>query len=95
MQINLTGHQMEVTPALRSYTEDKFTKLTHHFDHITAIHVVFNIEKLAQVAEATVHVAKGTLHARAEHGDMYIAINDLVDKLDHQLIKHKEKLRAH
>ncbi|STX28032.1 ribosome-associated, sigma 54 modulation protein [Legionella beliardensis] len=95
MQINFTGHQMEVTPALRAYTEDKFAKLMHHFDNITAIHVVFNIEKLAQIAEATIHVAKGTIHASAQHDDMYIAINDLVDKLDQQLIKHKEKLRAH
>ncbi|MGQ3888007.1 ribosome hibernation-promoting factor, HPF/YfiA family [Legionella sp. CNM-1927-20] len=95
MQINFTGHQMDITPALKSYTEGKFSKLTHHFDNITAINVVFNIEKLAQIAEATIHVAKGTFHARAEHDDMYVAINELVEKLDQQLIKHKEKLRTH
>ncbi|WP_419420221.1 ribosome hibernation-promoting factor, HPF/YfiA family [Legionella sp. D16C41] len=95
MQINFTGHQMDVTPALKSYTEGKLAKLTNHFDNITAINVVFNIEKLAQIAEATIHIVKGTIHARAEHDDMYVAINDLVEKLDQQLIKHKEKLRSH
>lgn len=92
-QINFTGHHMEITPALRAYTEGKFAKLGHHFDNITTINVVFNIEKLAQIAEATIHVAKATLHASAQHDDMYTAINELVDKLDQQLIKHKEKLR--
>lgn len=93
MQINFTGHHMEITPALKAYAEDKFAKLTHHFDNITAINVVLYIEKLAQIAEATIHVAKGTLHASAKNSDMYIAINELVTKLDQQLIKYKEKSR--
>ncbi len=95
MQINFTGHRMEVTPALRSFTEEKFDKLERHFDKITAINVIFDVEKLRQIAEATILVAKGELHASSESEDMYTAIDILVDKLDRQLIKHKEKLRGH
>src|SRR5437870_4888163 len=92
MQINITGHRMDVTPAIRSYTEKKFARLLNHFDQITAIHVVFDIEKLRQIAEATIHIAKAELHASAESEDLYAAIDELVDKLDRQLTKHKEKL---
>ncbi|MGQ3892216.1 ribosome hibernation-promoting factor, HPF/YfiA family [Legionella sp. CNM-4043-24] len=95
MEINFTGHHVEVTPALRAFTEDKFEKLGRHYDKITSINVVFNIEKLAQIAEATIFIAKGEVHARAESEDMYAAIDELMDKLDRQLIKHKEKKRAH
>ncbi len=95
MEITFTGHKMEVTPALRSFTQEKFDKLERHFDKITAINVVFDVEKMRQIAEATVLIAKGELHASSEAEDMYTAIDELVDKLDRQLIKHKEKLRNH
>ncbi len=95
MQINITGHRMDVTPALRAFTEEKFDKLERHFDHITTINVVFDVEKLRQIAEATVFVAKGELHASSESEDMYAAIDLLVDKLNRQLIKHKEKIQEH
>ena len=95
MQINLTGHRMEVTPALKTFTEEKLDKLEKHFDKIMSVHVVFDVEKLRQKAEATVHVAKGELHASSESDDMYAAVDGLVDKLDRQLIKHKEKLKNH
>ena len=84
---------MEITPALRTFTQEKFDKLERHFDKITAINVIFDVEKLRQIAEATILVAKGELHASSESEDMYTAIDILVDKLDRQLIKHKEKLR--
>jgi putative sigma-54 modulation protein len=93
MQINFTGHRMEVTPALKSFTQEKFDKLERHFDKITAIHVVLDVEKLRQIAEATILVAKGELHASSESENMYTAIDSLVDKLDKQLIKHKDKIR--
>lgn len=95
MQINFTGHNVEVTQALRSYTEDKLNKLERHFDKITSIHVVFDVEKLSQIVEASIMVAKGELHARSESEDMYASIDALIDKLDRQLIKHKEKVREH
>ncbi|MDP3269204.1 MAG: ribosome-associated translation inhibitor RaiA [Legionella sp.] len=91
MQINITGHRMDVTPALRAFTEEKFDRLESHFDRITAINVVFDVEKLRQIATATVLVSKGELHASSESEDMYAAIDTLVDKLNRQLMKHKEK----
>ena len=95
MQINLTGHHVDITEPLRNYVETKFAKLERHFDHITNVHVVLNVEKLRQKAEATLHVSGGELFATSEHGDMYAAIDGLIDKLDRQVIKHKEKLRKH
>ncbi len=95
MQINLTGHHVDITDALRNYVETKFAKLERHFDHITNVHVVLNVEKLRQKAEATLHVSGGELFATSEHEDMYAAIDGLIDKLDRQVIKHKEKLRRH
>lgn len=95
MQINFTGHRLEVTPALREYTISKFEKLSRHFDHISSIHVTFDVEKLSQIAEATIHVTKAELHASSEAPDMYSAIDSLTDKLDRQLIKYKEKRQDH
>lgn len=95
MQINFTGHRMEVTPALKTFTQEKFDKLERHFDKITAINVVFDVEKLKQIAEATILISKGEVHASSTSEDMYTAIDILVDKLDRQLIKHKEKMRDH
>ena len=95
MKINFTGHHVEVTAALKTFTEEKFDKLERHFDKITAIDVLFDVEKLRHIAEAAIKIVKGELHARAEAADMYTAIDDLVNKLDRQLIKHKEKIRTH
>lgn len=95
MQINITGHRLEVTPALRNITKEKFLKLERHFDRITAIHVVFDVEKLRQIVSATIHVAKDELHASSESDVMYNAIDKLIEKLDRQLVKHKEKLKDH
>lgn len=95
MQINFTGHRLEITPALREYTISKFDKLQRHFDKITSINVIFDVEKLRQKAEATLFVSKGELHASSESENMYASIDALVEKLDRQLIKHKEKLQNH
>jgi putative sigma-54 modulation protein len=95
MQINFTGHGIDITPALKTFTEEKFKKLERHYDRILSIHVVFHVEKLNQIAEATVHVTKDEIHAHASAENMYTSIDDLVNKLDRQLIKHKEKLDNH
>jgi putative sigma-54 modulation protein len=95
MHINITGHKMDVTPALKAFTEEKFDKLERHFDQIHAINVVFDVEKLRQIAEATITVTKGEVHASSESEDMYTAIDLLVDKLNRQLVKHKEKMLDH
>lgn len=91
MQINISGHQLNVTEAMRSYVTDKLSKVERHFDKITSAHVIMHVEKLKQKIEATLHVAGRDLVVHAEHEDMYAAIDLLVDKLDRQLIKHKEK----
>ena len=95
MQINFTGHQMEVTPALKAYTEEKLNKLKRHFSKIMSIHVTFHVEELRHIVKATIAVAKGELNASSESENMYTAIDILVDKLDRQLIKHKEKTDDH
>jgi putative sigma-54 modulation protein len=95
MQITISGHHVEVTPALRDYVTGKFDRLQRHFDQITNIDVTLVVEKLIQKAEATIHVSGADIFANAESEDMYAAIDLLVDKLDRQLIKHKEKSRGH
>ena len=95
MQINLTGHHIEITDSLRTYVDTKFSKLERHFDHISNVHVILNVEKLAQKAEATVHLSGAEVFASAENTDMYAAIDSMVDKLGRQVIKHKEKLKKH
>lgn len=95
MQINLTGQSVDITPPLREYVETKFAKLERFFEHINNVHVVLNVQKLDQIAEATLHVNNGELHAKAQSQDMYAAIDRLTDKLVKQLSKHKEKLKQH
>lgn len=95
MQINLSGHHVDITDSLRDYVDTKFTKLERHFDHINNVYVILNVEKLNQKAEATLHLDGGEVFATSEHTDMYAAIDSLIDKLDRQVIKHKEKLKRH
>ena len=95
MQINLTGHHIDITDALRSYVEDKFERMVRHFDHVITAHVVLSVEKLDQKAEATLHVNGGPVFADAVHEDMYAAIDALVDKLDRQVLRLKEKKGNH
>ncbi len=95
MQINLTGHHVEITDSLRNYVDTKFSKLERHFDHISNVHVILNVEKLTQKAEATVHLSGADVFASSEDTDMYAAIDSMVDKLDRQVLKHKEKLKRH
>jgi putative sigma-54 modulation protein len=94
MQLSISGHHVELTDSINGYIEQKFEKLHRHSDQITQVHVVLNVEKLHHLAEATAHVTGAELFANADAGDMYTAIDQLVDKLDRQLIKHKEKATA-
>ena len=93
MQVNITGHHIEVTDALRNYVNEKFLRLERHFENVIDSHVILSVEKLVQKAEATVHVNGAKLFAHEEHSDLYAAIDGLIDKLDRQTIKHKEKLK--
>lgn len=95
MQITINGHHLEITDSLKTYVSEKFERLNNHHDRITSTQVILSVDKLAQKAEATIHVSGKDLFADAVHEDMYAAIDALTDKLDRQLIKHKEKLRSH
>jgi len=95
MQLTVSGHHVEVTDPLRDYVGNKLERLQRHFDQITNVQVTLIVEKLVQKAEATVHISGADIFAAAESDDMYAAIDALADKLDRQLIKHKEKARRH
>lgn len=95
MNLQVTGHHLEITPALRDYVTNKFTRISNHFDHVIDIKVTMSVEKLAQKVEATLHVPGNDLHAEAANDNMYSAIDMLTDKLDRQVLKHKEKQGNH
>ncbi len=95
MKLDLTGHHVDINDTLRTYVQNKFERLERHFDHVTGVHVVLTVSKLEHKAEATLNVSRAKLFADAVEEDMYAAIDCLVDKLDRQVKKHKEKLSGH
>ena len=95
MQLNLSGQHVEITDSLRDYVNSKLERLTRHFDHMTNVHVILSVEKNRQKAEATIHVSGADLFASDENEDMYAAIDSLINKLDRQIIKHKDKIKDH
>ncbi len=95
MQIDVTGHHVELTDSLSDYVGQKFERLERHFDNVVDVHVILTVEKLRQKAEATMQLSGARLFADAVADDMYAAIDGLTDKLDRQLKKHKEKLTDH
>lgn len=95
MQVSVTGHHLEITDALKSHVDAKFEKLARHFDNVTDVHVILCVEKLIQKAEATLQLSGAKLFAEDHQEDMYAAIDDMVDKLDRQITKHKEKTGSH
>lgn len=92
MQIKLSGHHVEITQALHDYVHDKLERIERHFDNVTNVQVILSVEKLRHHAEATIHVAGNEIFADAVDEDMYAALDALVDKIDRQIKKHKEKL---
>ncbi len=95
MQVSLSGHHVDITDSMRNYVNEKIARLDRHFDQALDIHVVLTVEKLRHRAEATLHVSGGNLHADDVKEDMYAAIDGLIDKLDRQGKKHKEKMKSH
>ena len=95
MQIQIDGHHVDVTESMHDYIHNKLTRVERHFDQVVDVHVVLSVEKQRQKAEATVHLAGNNIHAESENDHMYAAIDALVDKLDRQVKKHKEKLTDH
>jgi putative sigma-54 modulation protein len=95
MQVSLSGHHVEITDSMRNYVNEKIERLDRHFDQALDIHIILTVEKLRHKAEATLHVSGSNLHAENVQEDMYSAIDGLVDKLDRQGKKHKEKQQSH
>ena len=97
MNLHLTGHHLEITPAIRGYISSKLQRITHHFDHVIDVNVVLTVEKLQRRIEASVHVRGKEIFCESADADMYAAIDGLADKLDRTIIKHKEKslMRRH
>ena len=93
MQLNIQGVGLKVTDALHDYVQDKFDKLERKSEVVTSITVTLTVEKLQQIAKADLAVAGGSLHAESEDESMYAAIDALIDKVDRQLVKYKDKLK--
>lgn len=95
MNLTVTGHQLEVTPAIRDYITSKLDRITRHFEQVIDVKVILSVEKLIQKAEVNVHMKGNDIFVQAEDTDMYAAIDALADKLDRQVLKHKEKHGEH
>jgi len=95
MQLNITGHHVDITDSLQNYVENKLERLERHFDNVTNVHVILTVEKQRQKAEATIHVSGADVFADAVNSDMYASIDALIDKLDRQIKRHKEKMQDH
>jgi putative sigma-54 modulation protein len=93
MNLSVSGHHLDVTPALRSYVQEKIGRVRRHFDHVIDAHVILTANKLGRKAEVTLHVPGKDLHCECEDGDLYAAIDVLADKLDRQVLKYKDKLQ--
>ena len=91
MNLNVSGHHLEVTPAIRSYVRSKLERVMRHFDHVIDAHVILTVDKLRQKAEVTLHVSGKDLHCKCEQDDLYAAIDLLADKLDRQVLRYKDK----
>lgn len=91
MNLNLTGNHVEITPAMREYVTTKISKITRHFDHVIDVSVILSVEKHIQKAEANVHVKGKDIFVEADGDNMYASIDNLIDKLDRQVLKYKEK----
>ena len=95
MNLSISGHHVSVTPALREYVTSKLERIKRHFDHVIDVNVFLSVDKLIQKAEITLHVRGKDLFAECSDGDLYAAIDSLVDKLDRQVLKHKGKQGEH
>lgn len=95
MNLNLSGHHLVLTPAIRDYVAAKLERVTRHFDHVIDVNVVLSVDKLEQQITANLHVRGREIHAECADADMYAAIDALADKLDRQVLRHKEKLNGH
>lgn len=99
MNLTISGHHLEITPALRSYVTGKLDRVTRRYDQVTDVRVLLSVDNLKekdrrQRAECTIRVKGGELFAESAHEDMYAAVDELIDKLDRQVVRHKDKIQA-
>ena len=95
MNLQISGHHLEVSPAIRDYVSQKLQKVTRNFDHVIDIHVVLSVEKLNQKAEVTLHVPGKDIFVESIDPNLYAAVDDITDKLDRQVQKYKQKIQDH
>jgi putative sigma-54 modulation protein len=95
MNLHLSGHHLEITEAMRNHITSKIDRINRHFDHVIDVNIILSIDKLEQKAEANVHLSGKDIFVESRHEDMYAAIDNLLDKLDRQILKHKEKHQEH
>ena len=100
MNLTISGHHLDVTPALRSYVTSKLDRITRHFDQVVDVKVLLTVENLKEKqgrkrAECNVHVKGSDMFAESSHADMYAAVDELVDKMDRQVVRHKDRLQSH
>ncbi len=95
MQLTISGHHVEISDSLKDYINNKMERVERHFDHVIDARVVLDVAKQRHKAETTLQISGSTIHAASEHEDMYAAIDAMIDKLDRQVRKHKEKTTDH
>ena len=95
MQLHISGHHLDITSAIKNHTNEKLLKIKHHFGNVMNVNMILEVQKDVQKAEATIHLSGADLFAKAQSSDMYVSIDQLINKLDSQIIKHKEKLHNH
>ncbi|HPK30888.1 MAG: ribosome-associated translation inhibitor RaiA [Ottowia sp.] len=100
MNLTISGHHLEVTPALRTYVTGKLDRITRHFDQVLDVKVLLSVENQKekdrrQRAECSIRVKGNDLFAESANEDLYAAVDELVDKLDRQVVRHKSKLQSH
>ena len=94
MNLSISGHHLEITPAIREHVFSKLSKVKRHFDNVIDVNVILSVDKLKQKAEASVHLSGKTIFVECDDANLYVAIDNLVEKLDRQIIKHKERHSA-
>ena len=95
MNLSVSGPHLVVTPAIRAYVGEKLERVLRHFDHIIDVHVILSVEKLRQCAEVTLHTRGKDIFVQSEHENLYSAIDELIDKLDRAVMKHKDRAFGH
>ena len=95
MNLSITGHHLDVTPAIREYIQTKIARVTRHVDHVIDTQVMLSVEPLKHRAEITMHVRGKDIHCEAIEDNLYAAIDVLIDKVDRKVVQHKNRTQNH